>query len=514
VKLKSKTGRIIYTSINARIITDKKGKPIYLTGALRDITERKLAEEALSKSEELFRSVVQNSSDLISLTDDKGILRYISPQCEKVLGFPADKFIGVTMPDIIHPDDKVRCKNAWVKVYKGEELRDFVYRIIDSGKKVRWISQSSRLIKTNEIALGIQSTLRDITKQWLAEDTLRESEEKYRLLFDNASQGIAVAQDENFKFVNQAFCELLGYTREEILSISIANVLCPDDREEVTGNYKKRLKGEDAPNNYQFRIITKDKTCKWVEINAVVFKWQGRNASLNFFSDITKRKKAELDLFDTIEQLRQLRKYIEEVRESERLAISRELHDDLGQALTAVIIDLSMIRQKITNQEIVLKIEKASTLVNNCIKSIQRLTSDLRPDMINDLGLDEAIEYYTSEFAQRNKIILSLNIDQGINFPPNTSLNIFRILQESLTNIARHAKATKVDVMLKRSYDSVCIRISDNGRGVSEEDIRSKKSYGIMSMKERTQSMGGTFDIYKKNHKGTEIKLILPLPKT
>jgi PAS domain S-box-containing protein len=513
IKLKSKDGKMRYSSINARLITNKRGKPIYITGALRDITERKHTEEALSKSEELFRSVVQNSSDLISLTDDKGILRYISPQCEKVLGFPAEKFIGVAMPDIIHPDDKLKCQNAWVRVYNGEELRDFVYRIIDSQKKVRWISQSSRLIKTNEIAMGIQSTLRDITKQWTAEETLRENEEKYRLLFDNASQAIVVAQGDVLKFVNPKACEIFGYSGEELLTIPFMQFIFDDDKQMIAKNYKNRLQGNPSPQNYPFRILRKDKTIRWLEASVVVFNWMGKNASLNYLTDITDRKKAELELNDTIEQLRQLTNYIEEVRELERLTISRELHDDLGQALTAVIIDLSLIKQKITDQEIARKIEKTSTLVNNTIKSIQRLTSDLRPDMINDLGLNDAIEYYTTEFAERSGIKLSLNIDQGIKFPPNTSLNIFRIIQESLTNIARHAMATKVDFILKRSYDSVCIKISDNGKGVNEDDINSKKSFGIMSMKERALSMGGTFDIYPKTRKGTEIKLILPLSK-
>jgi PAS domain S-box-containing protein len=477
-----------------------------------NITKRKLAQDALRKNEELFRSVVQNIADLITLTDEKGILRYVSPQCEKVLGFPTSKFIGVIMPDIIHPEDKLRCQLEWEKVfYVGDELHDVIYRIIDSKKKVRWISQSSKLLKDNGINLGILSTLRNITESKLTEIVIRESEEKYRLLFDNSSQAIVVAQGNFFRFVNPKVCEILGYSEEELLSIAIPDFIYPKDRKMVIGNYRKRLNGESSPQNYQFRFLRKDKTIAWVELNAVLITWLGKTASLNFMSDITKRKQAEEELHNSNEQLHQLTKYMEEVREEERLALARDLHDELGQALTAVNIDLVMIKKKITNNEIALKIEKISALVNNTIKSVQRITSNLRPEIINDLGLDEAIELYAQEFSERSGIEVFLIIDPEIVFHYKTALNIYRIVQESLTNISRHAKATKVVIKLKKTFDSVCIKISDNGIGINEDFIKSKQSFGIMSMKERATSLGGTFEIYHGIKNGTEIKLILPL---
>ncbi len=218
------------------------------------------------------------------------------------------------------------------------------------------------------------------------------------------------------------------------------------------------------------------------------------------------------ELKSSLTQLQQLSQYIEQVRENERIAISRELHDDLGQALTAVKIDLGIIKQKISgNEEVVSKINKVTTLVGDTIKTVQRLTSELRPDIIDDLGLEAAIEWYTSEFAQRTGIEISLAMDAGIHILPRESLTIFRILQESLTNIARHSKATMVGIKLCKDADFTNLRISDNGIGITEEQRNSKRAFGLISMKERAASLGGTFEISSENGNGTAIKILIPL---
>lgn len=236
-------------------------------------------------------------------------------------------------------------------------------------------------------------------------------------------------------------------------------------------------------------------------------KWMGT------VQDITERKRIEEELKSSLEQLQQLSQYIEQVRENERVAISRELHDDLGQALTAVKIDLGIIKQKVSDNEVVLKINKVTALVGETIKTVQRLTSQLRPDIIDDLGLEAAIDWYTKEFEQRVGVEVFLDMDSELTISPNVSLTLFRIMQESLTNIARHSKATQVEIGLHKNSESIHFRISDNGVGITEDEIKSKKSFGIINMKERTASMGGSFDIYSENGHGTVIQLILPLNK-
>jgi signal transduction histidine kinase len=222
-------------------------------------------------------------------------------------------------------------------------------------------------------------------------------------------------------------------------------------------------------------------------------------------------QKSEVELQSSLEQLRQLTQYLEKIREDERTAISRELHDDLGQALTAVKIELGIIRQNVSDTETVLKIKKVSALVSDTIKTVQRLTSQLRPPILDDLGLETAIEWYTKEFAKRNSVEVFLDMDSELTLSPETSIVIFRIMQESLTNIARHSGATRIKIGLTKINGYISFSISDNGVGITEKQIKAKNAFGIISMKERAASLRGTLDISNENDTGTKIMLNLPV---
>lgn len=226
-------------------------------------------------------------------------------------------------------------------------------------------------------------------------------------------------------------------------------------------------------------------------------------------SELLKATAEELN--SSLVQLHQLSQYIEQVRENERVAFSRELHDDLGQALTAVKIDLGIIKQQVSDSDIRLQITKVTTLVGETIKTVQRLTSQLRPEIIDDLGLEAAIEWYANEFSERTGIGIYLNIDPAINISPGDSLPVFRILQESLTNIARHSKASQVHILLFQEQNSISLSISDNGIGISEQQRKAKNAFGLISMRERAASLGGTFEIKSENGDGTLISLVLPI---
>ncbi len=235
------------------------------------------------------------------------------------------------------------------------------------------------------------------------------------------------------------------------------------------------------------------------------YKWVG------VIQDITEKKKTEELLKNTIIHLRQLRLYNEKVREDERLNISRELHDDLGQVLTAVNIEVGLINKNTSDTELLRKINTISTLVDETIGKVQKLTMQLRPVMIDDLGLGSAMEWYVAEFEERNKINILLQMDSEIEVSTDIAIHLFRVTQEALTNIARHAKASQLIIWLNVYDDYVFLRIADNGIGITDKGIKSKKSFGLISMKERMMSLGGCFDVFSKEGKGTVINAFLPL---
>lgn len=304
---------------------------------------------------------------------------------------------------------------------------------------------------------------------------------------------------------------IFGYNADELNGISIEAFHLPENRQFVY-DYEDAFI-TDGQVSIEAPLLTKDGRLIPFLLTGTKFESHGNTYLMGFGIDITDRKKTELELQNSYERLQQLAQYTEKARESERKMIARELHDDLGQALTAVKIDLRIIRQQITDQEINQKIDKTSDLVGDTIKTVQRLTSQLRPEIIDDLGLNAAIRWYTKEFAQRNGIEIFLDMDSEIAISADDSLTLFRIMQEALTNVARHSKANHVEIKLLMKNGKVNFRISDNGIGISDQELNAKKSFGIIGIKERASSLDGTCEIYSENGSGTIINLVFPLNK-
>jgi two-component system, NarL family, sensor histidine kinase UhpB len=321
-------------------------------------------------------------------------------------------------------------------------------------------------------------------------------------------------EEMTMEYISEGVKDLTGYPLNDFLRNrvrSFASLIYIDDKERVMKSFEDVSNKKDSF-TLEFRIVSPQNEIKWIRGSGKgVFEEKRIIAFEGFFSDITDRKRAEDELKSSLEQLHNVAQHIEKVRENERLAISRELHDDLGQALTAVKIDLASIKQNVTDMATVLKINRASALVSDTIKKVQRLTSQLRPQIIDDLGLETAIEWYTKEFEQRNRVKIYLDLDSDIKIAPETSLILFRIMQEALTNIARYSGATSVNIKLTRKGDNIDFSISDNGIGIPEDKLYSKNSFGIISMKERAASLGGTLKIYREDNRFTVINLVFPL---
>jgi len=336
---------------------------------------------------------------------------------------------------------------------------------------------------------------------------LQQSEEKYRSYINHAPDGVIIA-DNTGKFleVNVAAGNITGYSPDELLNMSLYDIFSEDVSKEKP--FALCNAEHKTPQNQELLFKRKNGPPHWMSLGSVGL---AEGLHLCFIKDITRRKKAEQKLQNSLEQFQLLTKHVEEVRENERVVIARELHDDLGQALTAVKIDLGILKQKVSEQDVISRIDKISELVRDTIFTVQRLTSQLRPQIIDDLGLEAAIEWYTNEFAERNQLSVYRQIQPGIILSPSTSLIVFRIMQESLTNISRYARASRVDITLVESKGKILFSISDDGIGISESEIKSGKSFGIMGMRERTASLNGTFCISKGKDKGTVIKISFPL---
>lgn len=234
-----------------------------------------------------------------------------------------------------------------------------------------------------------------------------------------------------------------------------------------------------------------------------------------FWSDITEKKMMDMRLEESKEQLRKLSLHLQTAREEERTRIARELHDELGQSLTALKMDISWLYSRLSeNPEMRKKISLSLHLVNATIQSIKKICSDLRPSMLDHLGLSSAIEWEAAEFERRTGIKCSLDLsDDDLDLDKTLLNNLFRIFQETLTNIARHAQASKAEVLLKHENNRIVLKVSDNGIGIKDKDLLSSSSFGIIGMNERVYHCKGTIHIESAENRGTCITVHVPYRK-
>jgi signal transduction histidine kinase len=230
-------------------------------------------------------------------------------------------------------------------------------------------------------------------------------------------------------------------------------------------------------------------------------------------SELTERKRGEEELRTSQEQLRELSNHIQFAVEEERKSIAREIHDELGQQLSLLRLELGLMEDQFPADQKNLRKESRSLtkLVDSAIRSVQKISSDLRPTLLDNLGIGAAVDWQTKEFQKRTKINCEVKID-----PPEIKLDqerttaLFRILQEALTNIVRHAYATNVRVSLVLGEHAVTLRVQDNGIGITPQHLADARSFGLMGMRERVHPWGGNVDIRGETGKGTEIIVNIP----
>jgi signal transduction histidine kinase len=226
------------------------------------------------------------------------------------------------------------------------------------------------------------------------------------------------------------------------------------------------------------------------------------------------KKLAEEELKTSREQLRQLFFHTQNIREEERARIAREIHDELGQQLTGLKMDVFWLNKKLNpvDAEVKEKIAGMIGLIDSTVRSVRKISSDLRPGILDDLGLIAALDWQSSEFEKRTEIECKFHSETNEqNFEKDLATNIFRIFQETLTNVARHAQATKINSMLEQDNEMIVLTINDNGKGFDQKQIPKKNTLGIIGMGERAMMMGGELKINSTPGKGTTTILKVPL---
>jgi len=501
-----------YISTTAEVILDEQGNVAALFGNTNDLTDHKKAETLLIKERDLSDSIINSLPGLFYLYSYEGKFMRWNKEFELVSGYAAQEITRMHPTDFFGPDEKDYIINRIKGVFEFG-LNDAEANILTKpGEKIPFYFKAVKINYEDEPCLlgyGI-----DISDRKKAEEELRESEQKYKLMFDNSPLPMWMFSKTNFQIidVNDAAIQHYGYSRNEFLEMNMKDLRPSEDVQLFLE--KISLPDQQGTHLGIWRHKKKDGTLINVEIIGHDIIYKGIFARLVLGNDVTEKIIAEEKLKHSYDEIRRLASHIEYVREEEKIKISREIHDELGQQLTGLKMDISWISKKMhhDNEAVKQKIESIIELINSTINTVRKIATELHPSILDDLGLVAALQWQSQELEKRSGIKIEFSSALSyITVSKNIAVALFRIYQEALTNVLRHANATTVVATFNKEQDRFALKVSDNGIGFDTLKIENKKTLGLLSMKERALMTGGQYDIISNAGNGTTIIVSVPI---
>ncbi len=484
-----------------------------LVGISRDISDRKKTEQEIIREKEFCNKIIDSLPGIFYLFDQDGKFIRWNKDFESLSGYSAEEISTMHPIDFFGDPEKKYIRNRIEIAFAEGESNAEAEFMTKSGKRIPFYFTGNFILFENRpCLLGVAI---DISRRKKAEYQLRASEKKYKLLFESnpLPMWMLTIPERDFLDVNRAAVLQYGYSREEFLAMNVKDIRPEEDMEHFLAQPVSLRSGIYRAGIWRHR--KKDGTIIHAEIITYDVIFEKKPIRLVLAIDVSEKIRAEEQIKQTSEQLRQLSARLQEIREQERTNIAREIHDELGQRLTVLKMDLAWLNKRIdTEDEIVnLKIQDSLGMVDNTIKIIRKIATDLRPSLLDDLGLIAAIEWHSKDFESRSgiKINFKSNLEE-MDLPPNIATGLFRIYQEALTNVARHAWARNVKSVLRKHDDSLELVIADNGKGFDTTLLGKKETLGLLGMKERAAMMGGKLEIASMIDKGTEVTVIVPIP--
>ena len=358
---------------------------------------------------------------------------------------------------------------------------------------------------------------RQIVECEQAQLALRESELKYATLVEDALIGVYIIQDGKIEFANEKFADIYGYSKDELYGMDSLNLVHPDDRPLIKKLREKRLRGENVPAEYESSGLKKNGDIIWVMRSFCQITYKGRPAISGIVADISNRRRAEEALRKSDKELRVLSNQLLSAEEKERKRIARELHDSIGQALSAIkfSVENALLQLRAVANPIDLgSLEAVIPLTRKTIEEVRRIVKDLRPSILDDLGILATIGWFCREFQN---VYAAVRIETTIDVeekevPLYLKTTIYRIMQEALNNVAKHSKANFVRLQLQKTESHLNLSIHDNGRGFNLDRAMALKTshrgFGLASLRERAELSGASFEINSATESGTMIKVV------
>jgi PAS domain S-box-containing protein len=488
----------------------------------RDITDRKEIENKLQKSEKFYRTLISDSLDGIILLDGNGNISFSSPSIKNVLGFDAEEVIGLNGFEFVHPDDIAWAMESFQReVSENPEIKYIVIRLRKKNDEWVWCMVRGHNLLRNPYINSIVIYFHDDSLRKQAADALKESEKRFRALIKDLQIGVMM-QDADGKTIlcNKALTDIFDVKEEDLIGKEIwkvySDVVCEDGKNIAVINrptFKVLQTGKQVKDFVMGVWQPHKKERIWLLISAEPLLNENGEVLhiLCSVANITERKKQEKKLLaDGMRHQKQLTQATLDGQEKERREIGKELHDNIGQQLTTIKLFLDLAKST-ANETTLEMVNMALKGVGDAINEIRAMSRSLLPHTLSDLGLVESICELTDSLSRAQLIRIDFNYEdfEEINIPENQKLTLFRIVQEQLNNIAKHAKATNISVTLRSTIQSVLLEIIDDGKGFDKNTV--KKGLGFTNIRNRAELFGGKKEIVSSPGQGCYLKVSMPV---
>ncbi|MBP8115643.1 MAG: PAS domain S-box protein [Chitinophagaceae bacterium] len=484
---------------------------------VKQIVARKKVEEAVRLSNERFELIGKASNEALWEWNLETNKLWGNKAHQELYGLTVDDPVpdDKAWKEALHEEDRQRIEESLEKVFASDvNIWDGEYRFNIPNKG--WVSVFGRTYierDANGKPIRLLGSMMDITDRKRNQETLEKSEKNLRQVLTSITD-IFYVIDTNFRIT------LLNKTASEMLSkawgVSVVagnNILeLVSGDEPVKESFEKAFAGESV--EYEHQRITKELNGWYlVSFHPVISNEGIITGAYIVTKDITERKKAQAQIIESNNQLRDLAAHLLSIREEERRRIGREIHDDLGQQLTAVKMDVAWIDKKIEESDILIKnkLKNIINLLDGSNQSVRRILNELKPSILDEYGLVDALEWHSKQFTDSTGIAVTIDTAESeIRLEEEVATCIFRICQEALTNVARHAEAKKVLISLELDDDRIYVQIVDDGKGFDLATAQNKGSFGLLGMHERARSLKGTLKIDSSIKNGTTVVVSLP----
>ncbi len=463
--------------------------------------------------------LVEFSQNIIAIFSADGKISFINEAVTRTLGYAIKDLTNRPFTDIIHRCDLQTATTAFEHLLADpHDTANIEVRLKHQHGHYLWFAALGKSYLSDPDINGILICTQNITERHKTRKKeerflrkLKESEAKYRHLFNSNMDGIVKTKlDGTIVEANKSFLQMLGYGSLKEIKYRTYQELTPARWAEMEADkVHNEIMVRGFADEYKKEYIRKDGSLIPVSVKVWLIKKNDLPTGMwGIVRDISEKWRADMLMKQNMEQLKMMNRHKLEEREKERKALARTIHDDIGQALTAMTIDLhDLAEQHANDKQSAEKIRNLIAMQSQTINRLHDLSADLRPGILDDLGLVSAIQWYAELFSNRSGIQTTLHLD-SFEMAQNIQIALFRVVQESLTNVTRHAKATRVDIHLYSQNDIIYLTIEDNGKGIPPEKIACKTSYGILGMRERVEMCGGEIDF--SSGKGTKICIFIP----